>query len=65
MTTNLHRTTKIYYIQVKILNLNPIIDKQDLINEMKKLMTLGFVDKFENITNEQRSIINSSIIYLG
>ena len=62
LTTNLHRTKEIYYSQVKMLNLNPIIDKQDLINEMKKLMALGFVDKFENQTNEQRSIINSSSV---
>ena len=45
-----------------MLNLNPIKDIQDLINEMKKLMALGFVDKFENLTNEQRSIITSSSV---
>ena len=60
LVANLHRTNKIYYSRVKMLNSKPIKDKQDLINAMKRLMTLGFVDKFGNLTNEQKAIINSS-----
>ena len=62
LVTNLHRSNKIYYSQVKMLNSKPIKDKQDLINAMKKLMTQGLVDKFENLTNEQKAIINSSSV---
>ena len=52
---------KIYWGQVKKLNSNQK-DKQDVIDAMKKLVDLGFVDRFDNLTNEQKELINSSLI---
>ena len=60
LITNLHLAEKFYFSRVKAINSRSESDKLDLINAMKKLMDLGFIDKFENLTSEQRTIIDSS-----
>ena len=50
---------KFYRSQVKKLNAKPK-DKEDVINSMKKLQSLGYISKVSELTEQQQSLINSS-----
>ena len=58
LTYNLHIARKIYDRQLRQLNRSPK-DKQDVIDTQNKLQSLGFVDAFDNLTQDQRSNISS------
>ena len=59
LVTNFHRALKFYMSQVKMLVSKPN-DKEDLIAAMKKLFVLGFARKFDDLTEQQKAIINAS-----
>ena len=58
---NRHIAKKVYDGQVKKLNKN-LDDKNDVIAAEKKLQDLGYVDFFENLTDDQQRKIESSEI---
>ena len=59
LTYNLHIARKIYDRQLRQLNRSPK-DKQDVIETQNKLQSLGFVDDFDNLTQDQQSKISSN-----
>ena len=59
LVSNYGRAKKFYVNQVKTLSSKPS-DRERIIAAMKKLFTLGYATKFEDLTEQQRSRIETS-----
>ena len=59
LASNYNIAEKSYYAQAKKLSSRPE-NRKDVLNSMEKLRNLGYVSKFDDLTDEQKSVINSS-----